>query len=70
MMIGIRKAIVELYHSEFDKELLEEHFLEKKMYELSPTKYSGYHERDSCKFRDYSPRIFERIRQLHGIQNE
>lgn len=62
MMIGIRKSIVELYYSEFDKELLDEHFSEKKLYDLSPIKQAGSSIREQCKFRDYAPRIFERIR--------
>ena len=67
MMIGIRKAIVELYPFEITKEFLDNHFTEKKLYELSPSRYTGFNPKDVCTFKDYAPRIFERIRNLFGI---
>lgn len=70
MMIGIRQAIVDLYPSEYDKELLDVHFNDQKMYDLYSKRNSGYDIRDTCKFYDYAPKIFERIRSLYGINNE
>ncbi|KAL4472082.1 hypothetical protein ABPG72_001080 [Tetrahymena utriculariae] len=70
MMIGIRQAIVDLYPSEYDKELQDVHFTDYKMYDLYPKRNSGYDVKDTCKFYDYAPKIFERIRSFYGINNE
>ena len=70
MIIGIRTSIKSLYSVCEDNPVDAYEFSMKGHFELIQKRVAGFDMRKACKFYDYAPSIFERIRIKFGITNE
>jgi hypothetical protein len=69
MMIGIRKSIKALNPLNKNLEILDKDFKIKCSYELVQKRIIGVKNYLPCKFYDYSPLIFEKLRKNYDISN-
>jgi hypothetical protein len=67
MMIGIRTALKNLAPEQRD--LTEHDFRLKAQYELVNKRVDSFDYTKACKFYDYAPLVFEKIRNMYGISN-
>ena len=68
MMIGIRSAVKKVYRH--GMELEEQDFKIKSAFEIIDKRSKEFDKRKSCKFYDYAPKVFEKLRNIFGIENE
>ena len=70
MMIGIRNAVKSTYRTIEVQGLKEYDFCMKGVFDLVPKRVKAFDKRKKCRFYDYSPLVFEKIRLKFGITNE
>ena len=69
MMIGIRTAVKSLFNVKKNQDIEEHDYKMIGHYDLIQKRSDSFDFRKACKFFDYAPAIFERIRVNYGISN-
>jgi Phosphatidylinositol-4-phosphate 5-Kinase len=68
MMVGIRAAVKKIYRH--GTQLEDQDFKIKSVFEIIDKRSKEFDKTKSCRFYDYAPKVFEKLRKIFGIENE